>query len=70
MEFATYKQVPPSIAEDLAKKATEDKKNVAQAGWGITKDLSTIVPDGIMTDRPEYARRQNTTVVVVLVIDY
>jgi len=29
MEFATYKQVPQSIAEELLKKATEDKKNVA-----------------------------------------
>jgi elongation factor G len=29
MEFALYKQVPSSIAEDLAKKATEEKKNVA-----------------------------------------
>jgi elongation factor G len=29
MEFATYKQVPQSIAEDLVKKAAEDKKNVA-----------------------------------------
>jgi len=29
MEFALYKQVPSSIAEDLVKKATEEKKNVA-----------------------------------------
>jgi elongation factor G len=29
MEFATYKQVPRSVAEDLAKKAAEEKKNVA-----------------------------------------
>lgn len=29
MEFATYKQVPQSIAEDLVKKAAEGKKNVA-----------------------------------------
>ncbi len=29
MEFATYKQVPQSIAEELFKKATEEKKNVA-----------------------------------------
>ncbi len=29
MEFATYKQVPQSIAEDLIKKAAEEKKNVA-----------------------------------------
>jgi elongation factor G len=29
MEFATYKQVPRSIAEELLKKATEEKKNVA-----------------------------------------
>ena len=29
MEFATYKQVPKSIAEELLKKATEEKKNVA-----------------------------------------
>ena len=29
MEFATYRQVPQSIAEDLAKKSAEDKKNVA-----------------------------------------
>jgi elongation factor G len=29
MEFAHYKQVPPSIAEELAKKAAEEKKNVA-----------------------------------------
>ena len=29
MEFATYKQVPQSIAEDLVKKAAEEKKNVA-----------------------------------------
>jgi elongation factor G len=29
MEFATYKQVPQSIAEELLKKATEGKKNVA-----------------------------------------
>jgi len=29
MEFAAYKQVPKSIAEELLKKATEEKKNVA-----------------------------------------
>jgi elongation factor G len=29
MEFALYKQVPQSIAEELLKKATEEKKNVA-----------------------------------------
>jgi elongation factor G len=29
MEFAAYKQVPQSIAEELLKKATEEKKNVA-----------------------------------------
>ena len=29
MEFATYKKVPQSIAEDLIKKAAEEKKNVA-----------------------------------------
>jgi elongation factor G len=29
MEFATYRQVPKSIAEELLKKATEEKKNVA-----------------------------------------
>ena len=29
MEFAIYKQVPQSIAEELLKKATEEKKNVA-----------------------------------------
>lgn len=29
MEFALYKRVPQSIAEDLLKKATEEKKNVA-----------------------------------------
>ena len=29
MEFATYKQVPQSIAEELLKKATAEKKNVA-----------------------------------------
>jgi elongation factor G len=29
MEFATYKQVPQSIAEELLKKAAEVKKNVA-----------------------------------------
>ncbi len=29
MEFAAYKQVPRSVAEELAKKAAEDKKNVA-----------------------------------------
>jgi elongation factor G len=29
MEFATYKQVPQSVAEELLKKATEEKKNVA-----------------------------------------
>ena len=29
MEFACYKQVPQSIAEELAKKAAEEKKNVA-----------------------------------------
>jgi hypothetical protein len=29
MEFALYKQVPQSIAEELVKKATAEKKNVA-----------------------------------------
>ena len=29
MEFALYKQLPSSIAEELVKKATEEKKNVA-----------------------------------------
>ncbi|MCK5486059.1 MAG: elongation factor G [Desulfobacterales bacterium] len=29
MEFLTYKQVPQSIADELMKKATEEKKNVA-----------------------------------------
>ena len=29
MEFATYKQVPQSLAEELIKKAAEEKKNVA-----------------------------------------
>jgi elongation factor G len=29
MEFAAYKQVPQSVAEELAKKAAEEKKNVA-----------------------------------------
>jgi elongation factor G len=29
MEFATYKQVPQSISEELVKKAAEEKKNVA-----------------------------------------
>ena len=29
MEFSAYKQVPASIAEELAKKAAEDKKHVA-----------------------------------------
>jgi elongation factor G len=29
MEFATYKQVPQSIAEELLKKTTSEKKNVA-----------------------------------------
>jgi elongation factor G len=29
MEFALYKQIPQSIAEELVKKATEEKKNVA-----------------------------------------
>ena len=29
MEFASYKQVPKSIAEELLRKATEEKKNVA-----------------------------------------
>ena len=29
MEFLTYKQVPQSIAEELAKKALAEKKNVA-----------------------------------------
>jgi elongation factor G len=29
MEFMTYKQVPQSIAEELVKKAAEEKKNVA-----------------------------------------
>jgi elongation factor G len=29
MEFANYKQVPQSVAEALAKKSAEEKKNVA-----------------------------------------
>jgi len=29
MEFSAYKQVPQSIAEELLKKATEEKKHVA-----------------------------------------
>jgi elongation factor G len=29
MEFSLYKQVPQSIAEELLKKAAEEKKNVA-----------------------------------------
>ena len=29
MEFATYKKVPQSIAEELVKKSAEEKKNVA-----------------------------------------
>ncbi|MBT9439956.1 MAG: elongation factor G, partial [Desulfobacterales bacterium] len=29
MEFCTYKKVPNSVAEELAKKAAEEKKNVA-----------------------------------------
>jgi elongation factor G len=29
MEFSAYKQVPKSIAEELIKKAAEEKKNVA-----------------------------------------
>jgi elongation factor G len=29
MEFDAYKQVPQSIAADIAKKAAEEKKNVA-----------------------------------------
>jgi elongation factor G len=29
MEFATYRQVPQSIAEELAKKQQEEKKSVA-----------------------------------------
>ncbi len=29
MEFLTYKQVPQSIADELIKKAAEEKKNVA-----------------------------------------
>lgn len=29
MEFATYKQVPQSIAEELVKKLADEKKNVA-----------------------------------------
>ena len=29
MEFLTYKQVPQSIAEELVKKASAEKKNVA-----------------------------------------
>jgi elongation factor G len=29
MEFLTYKQLPQSIADDLLKKATTQKKNVA-----------------------------------------
>jgi elongation factor G len=29
MEFATYRQVPQSVAEEIAKKRSEDKKKVA-----------------------------------------
>ena len=29
MEFATYRQVPQSIAEEIAKKRQEEKKHVA-----------------------------------------
>ena len=29
MEFSTYKQVPQSVAEELLKKAQEEKKRVA-----------------------------------------
>ncbi|HID29270.1 MAG TPA: hypothetical protein EYP19_04615, partial [Desulfobacterales bacterium] len=29
MEFATYKQVPRGVAEDLAKQAAKEKENVA-----------------------------------------
>jgi elongation factor G len=29
MEFATYRQVPQSISEEIAKKFQEDKKKVA-----------------------------------------
>jgi elongation factor G len=29
MEFSTYRQVPQSITEELVKKASENKKNVA-----------------------------------------
>jgi elongation factor G len=29
MEFATYRQVPKSIAEELVKKAQEEKKKAA-----------------------------------------
>jgi hypothetical protein len=29
MEFATYKNVPQSITDELIKKAAEEKKNVA-----------------------------------------
>jgi elongation factor G len=29
MEFATYRQVPVSVAEEIAKKRSEDKKKVA-----------------------------------------
>ena len=29
MEFATYRQVPQSVAEEIAKKRTEEKKKVA-----------------------------------------
>jgi elongation factor G len=29
MEFATYRQVPQSISEEIAKKRQEEKKNVA-----------------------------------------
>jgi hypothetical protein len=29
MEFSAYKKVPQSIAEELLKKASEEKKNVA-----------------------------------------
>ena len=29
MEFATYRQVPKGVEEELVKKSTEEKKNVA-----------------------------------------
>jgi elongation factor G len=29
MEFASYRQVPQSISEEIAKKRQEEKKNVA-----------------------------------------